>query len=143
MSGINRPDVCSMKKKSLRYGIYEIKTHVSVFHRVLFDAARLRYDAIGRRMTYCGQKLRDCSMQCPSASAILRVPRSNEKAFVCYSFPGRPFLAVFSSMLFVAYVEPLLTQYRVTFICERRDDARHRLSVLFKAGGSHVSVGNE
>lgn len=68
---------------------------------------------------------------------------SDEKAFVCYSFPGKPFLAVFSSTLFVAHIEPLLTQYRVTFICERRDDARQRLSVLFKAGGSHVSVGNE
>lgn len=71
------------------------------------------------------------------------IPLSDEKAFVCYSFPWKPFLAAFSSTLFVAHVEPLLTQYRVTFICERRDDARQRLSVLFKAGGSHVSVGNE
>jgi hypothetical protein len=70
------------------------------------------------------------------------LPLSNEKAFVCYSFPGSaPFLAVSHRAPFVAHVEPLLTQYRVTFICERRDDARQRLSVLFKAGGSHVSVG--
>lgn len=120
-------------KKCLRYGIC--------------SRTKTICRCISRRdcgcMTYCGQKLRSRMDSTHGYNDIFTsAPLSNEKAFVCYPFSvSATFLGRFPP--FVAHVELLLTQYRVTFICER--PRRRSLAVVgpLQSGRQSRIGGNE